>query len=250
MDVSQSQFRAALLDAATPVPDGLLDAGGGPAGRRYDVYRNNVAVSLIEAMKVAFPTVRNLLGAPNFDTLVPMFVRAHPPASPLMMHYGTDFPAWLEAFEPLAHLGYLADVARLDQGIRASYHAADARAFDTTVLQAPPEELAGLVLTLAPATRILRSRWPLYDLWRKAYDAEAPQPQPRGQAIMITRPEFDPEVHLLPAGSATWLGALAEHPLGAAIELATSAAPEFDFGAALALALQSQAFCTPEKEIP
>lgn len=248
MEVSQDQFRAALLDVAAPVPEGLLDGNGAPAGNRYGVYRNNVTHSLIEAMKVAFPTVRALLGQQNFDTLMPMFVRAHPPRSPMLMHYGTDFPAFLEAFEPLQHLGYLGDVARLDLALRTSYHAADAAPFDPSVLQQEPETLALLHLHLAPATVLIRSRWPLFDLWQRATMPDAPAPRAQGQAIMITRAEFDPDVHLLPAGAATWFGALATQPIGQAVETATTAAPAFDFGAALTLALQTNAFCTPEKD--
>lgn len=248
MQVSQARFRAALLDADAPVPEGLCDAQGAPAGRRYAVYRNNVTVSLIEAMKVAFPSVRSLLGAQNYDSLVPMFVRAHPPASPLMMHYGVDFPAFLEGFTPLQHLGYLGDVARLDLMLRASYHAADAAPFDASVLQQPPETLAVQRLTLAPATHILRSRWPLFDLWRRAGDPDAPKPRAQGQAVLVTRAEFDPDVHLLPTGAATWLTALEHQGIGDAVENATAAAPEFDFGAALTLALHTHAFCTPEKD--
>ena len=248
MEVSQDQFRAALLDVAAPVPDGLLDGAGAPAGSRYGVYRNNVTHSLIEAMKVAFPVVRSLLGDQNFDTLMPLFVRAHPPRSPMLMHYGADFPAFLEAFEPLKHLGYLGDVARLELALRRSYHAADADPFDPAVLQQPPEALAALYITLAPATVIIRSRWPLFDLWQRATTTDAPAPRPAGQAIIITRPEFDPAVHLLPTGAATWLCALKTKPIGTAIKTATAAAPDFDFAACLTLSLQTHAFCTPEKD--
>jgi hypothetical protein len=248
MRVTQAQFRAALMDAERPVPQGLLDGRGAPAGRRYAVYRNNVAVSLIEAMKVAFPTMRGLLGAQNFDTLVPLFVRAHPPTSPLMMYYGADFPAFIEEFPPLAHLGYLADMARLDLAVRESYHAKDAEAFDANILSQPPEVLAHLRLEIAPATRLIRSRWPIHDLWRKATDAAAPAPRAVGQAVLITRAQFDPTVHLLPPGAATWLRALESHPLGVAVDAAQAAAPDFDFAASLTLALQSHAFSMTKKD--
>ncbi len=248
--VTQAQFRAALLDADTPVPEGLLNGHGAPAGSRYNVYRNNVTASLIDAMKLAFPSVRSLLGAENFDTLMPMFVRAHPPASPLMMHYGAGFPAFLDGFAPLAHLAYLADIARLDLAMRASYHAADAGPFDPVVLQQPPETLAGLHLRLAPATKVLRARWPIHDLWRRATDPSAPKPRPAGQAIVITRPAFDPAPHLLPTGAATFLLALETHPLGAALEAAQAAAPDFDFAETLALLLHSEALTDQNKDLP
>lgn len=248
MTVGQDQFRAALLDLAMPVPEGLLDGHGAPAGSRYGVYRNNVTHSLIEAMKVAFPLVRTLLGQQNFDRLMPVFVRAHPPRTPLLMRYGVDFPAFLEAFAPLEHLGYLGDVARMELALRASYHAADAAAFDPAVLQNPPQVLAGLHLHLAPATIILRSRWPLHDLWQRATIADAPAPRAVGQAILITRPEYDPMIHLLPTGAATWFTALKTHPVGPSVEAAAAAAPEFNFATSLTLALNTHAFCTPEKE--
>ena len=238
----QTAFRAALLDATRPVPDGLSDGQNRPAGRRYNVYRNNIAVSLGEALTTGFPVIAKLLGAQNFDGIAAIYLRAHPPQSPLMMQYGQDFPDFLAGFAPLAHLGYLADVARLELALRASYHAADAQAIDPAVLQTiAPETLMAAHITLAPAVRLLRSDWPIYDIWRYNTQDNAPKPQAGAQDVLVTRPEFDPEPHLLPAGGAAWITALNDHTFGDAHDIALNTHADFDLGAALGLLIRGHA---------
>jgi len=50
----QDDLAAALLNAALPIPDGLIGPDGEPSPTRFAVYRSNVVVSLIEALKDGF----------------------------------------------------------------------------------------------------------------------------------------------------------------------------------------------------
>lgn len=231
----QSAFRAALLDPAAPPPEGLGDGSGRPTGRRFDVYRNNVVASLTEALHVAFPTVASLLGKENMDGLAGLFLRAHPPRSPLLMLYGAPFAEFVADLPQLSHLGYLPDIARLDLAMREAYHAADAAPADPAPLGAlPPEALGAVRLRLAPATRLVRSRWPIHDIRRFALEPGAPKPAAGAQDVAVLRPAFDPEPVLLPPGGAAFLRALlAGERLDAAHDAGLAEASGFDMGALL-----------------
>lgn len=244
---SQTIFRNAVLDAELPVPETLQDAQGAPAGARFSVYRNNVVVSLSEALATGFPLVEKLIGKENFSKLAGLFVRAHPPSSPLMMRYGQEFPAFLEGFEPLAHVGYLADCARLDLGFRHSYHAADSTPLDPARLQDEPDKVMALKLQLMPPTRVICSPWPLFDIWRFSMVPDAPKPRAIAQNVLITRPEFDPAPHELPPGGAAWLTALQQgQTLAEAGEAAAAANADFNLAACLTQALETSALQDPK----
>lgn len=254
MSVTQSQFRAALLDPDAAVPSGLQDGAGAPAAKRFDVYRNNVTVALIEALRTAFPVVLKLIGDQNFDALARLHVRAHPPSSPLMMHYGADMPAFLDAFEPLAHVKYLSDVARLELALRRSYHAADNAPFDAARFgEVTPEALMASTLTLADAVECVPSPWPLVDIWRFNSVAGADKPRAIAQSALITRAEFDPTPHALSASQAAWIKAVLDgQTLGAAQDAAVARDADFDLGPLLALLLQNNAIAdlTPPRKDP
>ena len=243
MTVAQATFVTALLDPSHRVPEGLSDGNAAPAGRRFNVYRNNIAVSLTEAMHSAFPVVTKLLGPQNMDGLAGIYLRSHPPKSPLMMHYGVDFPEFLAAMPQLSHLGYLGDVAQLELALRRSYHAADATPIDPDLLaRTDPEALMQTQLALAPSVQVLQSDWPLYDIWRFNSQDNAPKPRTEAQDVLITRPEFDPIPQRLPPGGAAWILALQDgQSIGDAHDQALNATPEFDLGATLALLLQGGA---------
>ncbi|MBV7393929.1 DNA-binding domain-containing protein [Mameliella sediminis] len=238
---TETGFRDALLRGDAPVPHGLTDGAGRPAGRRYDVYRNNVAVALREALESGFPAVAKLIGAENFSRAAGMYLRAEPPSTPLMMHYGAGFPAFLEKIEALRGIGYLGDVARLELALRQSYHAADSAPFDATRLAALDEDaLMAARFSLAPEVRILSSRWPVLSIYRFTMESGQPKPPARAEEVLIARPGFDPQLNLLPQGGAGFLAALGRgQSLGQAAETAVD---DFDLSATLTLLLQQGAF--------
>lgn len=239
MNVSQSSFRAAILDPSRPVPAGLRRFDGRNAGARFDVYRNNVVAGLIAALEVSFPVVRKLLGGDNFRVMAADYVRKHPPGMPLMMHFGGELPKFLAGFAPVSHLGYLPDVARLELALRQSYHAADSQPVAPDRLAAlAPERLLAARFKLAPSLRVLASDWPVHAIWRYNTEDGAPKPAMRPEDVLIGRREFDPAPVLLPAGGADCLAALlAGQPFQTAIEPLAEA----DIGAVLAALLGQNA---------
>lgn len=215
----QSDFAEALLDPERAEPEGLKSPAGGPAGRRFNVYRNNVAASLTEALEVGFPALVTLIGPKRFKTLAGMFLRAHPPRDPRLMLYGAGLGEFIEGVEPLAPYPYLPDVARLELALRDSYHAADHRPIDPQRLGAiAPDKLAICTVTLAPSLRLFRSAWPVHAIWLTTRDPDAPKPQPGGQDVLITRPDLDPRAEPIQADEADAVALLLRGaPLGEAL---------------------------------
>lgn len=237
--MSQQAFALALLDPDAAVPPGLIDPDGRPAPKRFSVYRNNVASSLTRALEAAFPTVRKLVGDDFFAATAGVFLRAHPPRSRMLMLYGDAFPGFLEGFAPARHLGYLPDVARLDQAMRESYHAADSVPLAEDDFQRLiGADSAGLRLVLAPALRLVRSDWPIHAIWA-ANHANGPKPVASAQDVVVLRPAFDPGPRLLPPDAARFLQALlAGRSLGDSID---AAGEDLDLSAILAILITGRA---------
>lgn len=243
MSVKQSDFTKAIFDAGLPVPEGLCDPDGAPAGKRFSVYRNNVAVSLSEALEVTFPVVRTLVGDEFFKAMAGVFLRQHAPTSPMLMYYGAEMPAFLGSFQPVEHLGYLPDVARIELALCRSYHAADMMPIDPQTLQAiAPDELLNSHLHLAPAVHLIRSNWPAASLFHANASPDVPIPQMQAEDVLITRPEFDPQVMTLPPGGGAFVEALQSGTtLNDALKAATISSDDFDFTTVLGLLLTAGA---------
>lgn len=174
----QASLAAALFDPGIdPGPMLRLDTGRSGSPRGFDVHRNTVMASLVQALAEGFPSIERLVGAAYFAALAAVFVRAHPPRHPVLLAYGASLPAFLEGFAPVAPLPYLADVARLDGLRRRAWHAADVPALSVESLAgANPERLAERRIALHPSVGLLGSAFPARALWQAQNGEASPHP--------------------------------------------------------------------------
>ncbi|BDT69612.1 hypothetical protein os1_38030 [Comamonadaceae bacterium OS-1] len=237
---SQATFAAALCDPALPAPPGLRVWNGSDPAARFAIYRNNVVVSLIDALAATFPAVQELVGVDFFRAMARLYVQAHPPRTRVMAWYGADFAEYVEGFGLAASVPYLADVARLEMGRVRAYHAADMAAVTPEALQAAladPQQLAQLRLDLHPSLYVVASCFAVCSLWAAHEGAlQAADVDPaQAQTALVFRRGLDVEVVEVPAAAGAFIAALQQ---GNSLLVAASNHPTLDLPATLALLIR------------
>lgn len=239
-------FAPALLDPMHAAPPVVTGPNGRAAGKRYDVYRNNVTVSLIDALAAIYPAVQRITGIDFFRAMARFHVRESPPTSPLLFEYGRGFPDFIAGYQHAQIMPWLADVARIERAWLDAYHAHDAAPLALAQLAAiAPERLADLVFTPHPATRIVQSEFSAVTIFASNRDGapasriDASTPED----ALITRPGFDVIVrHLPPGGAAFATSLMSGRPLGEAAAVALDTSPDFDIAANIAGLIEAGAF--------
>jgi hypothetical protein len=239
-------FASALLDPQKAPPSDLGAHCGKAIARRFNVYRNNVVVSLIEALRVAYPAVERLTGPEFFRAMARFHIRETPPTSPLLFEYGRDFPDFIDRYPYAQELPWLGDMARVERAWIEACHAQDALPLAPTRLSRITDStLDDLRFVAHPASRIVRSRYAATTLFtlNRAQD-EITQLEPSTpEDTLITRPSLEVEVRHLPPGAAVFLSKLiAGEPLGAAVGEALDGHPSFDLAANIAGFLEAGVF--------
>jgi hypothetical protein len=243
---SYGALASALVDPTCATPPMVTGPAGKGVVKRYNVYRNNVTVSLINALAAIYPAVQRITGIEFFRAMARFHVRATPPTSPLLFEYGRDFPAFIETYEYARSFPWLADVARIERAWLDAYHAADAAPLSPDALAlVPPERLADVVFTAHPAAGILRSPFAavtIFDANRcegasRQIDAGTPED------ALVTRPEMDVLVRHLPEGGAVFLtGLMSGQTLGVAAASALQSSASFDIATNIAGMIEAGAF--------
>lgn len=220
----QSDFSRALLDAEADVPLSLAEPVSFDREERFNVYRNNVLSSLIEALQQSFPVVSALVSPDTFVNLAAKFITQSPPRSAYLFEYGECFPEFLASCVQLEAYPFIPEVAALEYAILRSTHAADAVPANELLvaLAADPSALAVARFKFAPSVKLLSfgaasaSIWAAHQSETGSFDAiDASQPE----RVMLSRPGFSVEVDILAPAEFSFVSALYK---GVAVEAALS----------------------------
>ncbi len=221
----QSALLAALRDPRLPYPDTLVAGAGGAKAARFNVYRNNSAVSLTDALAANFPVTQALVGELFFAQMARSYMAEHPPPTPVLLDYGATFADFIAGFTPAQNVPFLPDVARLERFYCEAFNAADATALTADRLSdIPQEDLCRLRLHVHPSARLLSSDWPIFSIWQAHQTSVDPADALaaldwHGEAGALVRPDLTVQAHLLAPVAFDFLSNLkAGYSLEAAIE--------------------------------
>jgi hypothetical protein len=223
----------ALALRGGPLPDGLnaLLTARDPreVEQRFAVYRNNVTVSLTEALAQRFPVIKRLVGEDFFAALARLYAEADRPRSPVLAEWGEGFAAFLAEFPPLAPYPYMADVARIEFARGRAFHAADAAPINPADLaRADPDRVR---LVLHHSVQVLRLAYPAVTIWaRNQPDAgDGPAGQGPETALILRDGAWQVPVRAIGPGDTALVQAfLAGATLAFAAQSAQQAEPGHD----------------------
>jgi hypothetical protein len=243
---------AAAFDAGlkgAPLPRGVTALAPAEAERRFAVYRNNVAVGLIDALAKRFPVIRRLVGDEFFAAMARHYSETQRPTSPVLLEWGNGFAAFLESFPPLADYPYMADVARIEYARGRAYHAADGT-------PALPDSFAGadpsrLRLHLHPSLQLLRLKHPAVSIWQMNQPGSTAQSLAHAgpeTALVLRDPGFNVPVFSISPGDAAMIEQImGGASLTVAAQLAIWTEPGFDPQPLILRLMQAGAILTPKE---
>jgi Uncharacterized protein conserved in bacteria len=235
----QTRFAEAVFNPGSTGFERHIRPNGLTGARRLRVYRNNVFVSLTEALRVCYPVINHLVGERFFDYTAEHYIRVYPSTSGNLHDFGREFAAFIGAFSPASHLLYLADVARLEWAYQEVFHAAEPAPLDLFELSSvPPDRYSDLRFELHPASRLVASDYPILRIWQvnqPDYVGDATVDLSEGGVnLLVIRRSLKIERETLSAGEYVLLKALAEgRIIGYASAYALDVEPALDLPACL-----------------
>ena len=197
----QTRFFRSIADAPGPSASNSFDpvlvdlvrehGELGPA-QQLDVYAQMYWARLLDVLREDFPRVAVCLGTERFTDIALRYLARNRSTHPSVRHVGSRFAAFLASDAEVQAWPFLPDLARLEWARLEVFDAPDAEPLRVAELQAiPPAGWPALTFTLTPAVWLLRSAWPVHEIWAAAEERGLYEPvRPVETQLRIWRESF------------------------------------------------------------
>ncbi len=139
----------------------------GSKAQRWHVYEHGYLARIVDALQLEYRAVARIIGDGPFHALVRRYLTRCVPRSFDLGHAGDRFADFLEGDELTCALPFLPDLARAERHLAEAFVAGDAEPLTWSALRVlDPAAVLDLRVRARPGTGLVRSRWPIADLWR------------------------------------------------------------------------------------
>ena len=201
----------------------------------FSIYRNNIQINRINALRIAYPSIDSLLGTEFFDAMSLIYVQQSPASHANLHEEGADFPQFIAHFTPAADYFYLADVARLDWAIHCAHYAPDVAVHGPERIAQYANQLETLKFEFHPAMAQIESPHPIATIFEMHHGGKAPDDLNKSECVLVWRDQYAK----ISASEYHFFAALqAKQTLADALDAVAEFDPEFNPANAMSLMLQ------------
>ncbi|AEF53259.1 DNA-binding domain-containing protein [Marinomonas posidonica] len=203
---------------------------------RFQVYQNNLVVSLQEALADIFPVTQKLVGEDFFRAMAREFLLHHPPTSPIISEYGANFSEFIRQFEPAQSVAFLPDMASLEYQLLQLTHAAEMDTLNHQSIAVTFEKThdpGQLLMEITPNCQLLHAPFAIGSLFlANQQDVSSDHIDiNESEYILLHKSFLYAKLSVISFDQACFIKALQEHiPLASAVP----ESDDFDLGSSLA----------------
>jgi len=165
-EIERAFLNAVLFGETDEITRHIVGAGLDPR-RRAAIYHHNALATFTGMIAATFPVLERLAGADWLRQVATEYMQRYPSRSGNLHHVGAHLGDYLERRLWGTQYEYFADVARLEWNYQEVLVAMERATLDLERLAAVAAERHDrIVFELAPAARLVASRFPLLAIWR------------------------------------------------------------------------------------
>lgn len=239
-----SQFKDGICQQSTIIYEEMIDAPLQEKETRFNVYRNNVTVSLVDTLSEIFPVTQAAVGDAFFRDMAKRYLREQLPRSPVLSEYGESFADFVRQFEPASSLPFLSDLTSLEYTLLRMTHDEDVIALNNDEVAtefAKVTDPSELILHLPSVTQLLVSPLAIGSLYQAFYSHGKQTMQEvnvyQDEYLLLSKSGLYAQLQVIDYGQALFLKQLLK---GKPLVSALPTEETFDLGSTLAKLIEWQ----------